>query len=249
MAKESSRLAAKNCVRYIKRKIKSILFRHYIFHHKMLHGLGVLPFSRNFGRERGTPVGRYYVESFLRKNSQYVRGRCLEFGDSRYRKLFPKVQTYQVVDLLPHAGVDLVCDIHDISSMPSCVFDSIICTQVFEHLAYPEKAAQSLHDLLVPGGVVLLTAPFISPIHYVPTDFRRFTPACLKMILEDAGLVVDEIDYGGNSLVGTGSLLGMVQEDFSRKELEYKDPSYPYNILVMAHRPVGLACVAPLRNN
>jgi hypothetical protein len=29
----------------------------------------------------------------------------------------------------------------------------------------------------------------------------------------------------------------MIHEDFSRQELERKDPVYPYNILVMAHRP------------
>ena len=121
--------------------------------------------------------------------------------------------------------------------MPLASFDSIICTQVFEHLAYPEKAAESLRLLLRPGGVVLLTAPFISQVHYVPTDYLRFTPDCLRLILEGVGLVVDEVDFGGNSLVSTGSLLGMVQEDFSDAELDQKDPVYPYNILVRAHRP------------
>ena len=84
---------------------------------------------------------------------------------------------------------------------------------------------------------LLLTAPFINPVHYVPTDFRRFTPECLEMLLRDAGFEIDSVDFGGNSLVGTGSLLGMVQEDFSVKELELKDPIYPYNVLVRAHRP------------
>ena len=32
------------------------------------------------------------------------------------------------------------------------------------------------------------------------------------------------------------TLLGMVQEDFTRAEMDRKDPVYPYNVLVRAHR-------------
>jgi hypothetical protein len=44
----------------------------------------------------------------------------------------------------------------------------------------------------------------------------------------------------------------MIHEDFSRQELERKDPVYPYNILVMAHRPdeselITLFDVHPMR--
>jgi hypothetical protein len=57
------------------------------------------------------------------------------------------------------------------------------------------------------------------------------------MIIKDAGFHVEIVSFGGNSLVGTGSLLGMVQEDFSVAELEAKDPIYPYNILIRARKP------------
>jgi SAM-dependent methyltransferase len=223
--------------KWLKHTIKAGLFRGYIIHHRLLHNIGVLPYSRNFGFERGTPVGRHYVESFFRKHASSVRGRCLDFGDDRYRSFFPLTSSYEVINLTPGDGVDYVCDVHDVTSMPQAAFDSIICPQVFEHLAWPEKAAESIKRLLKPGGILLLTAPFINPVHYVPTDYRRFTPECLAMILEDAGLVIDEISFGGNSLVGTGSLLGMVVQDFSKRELDHKDPVYPYNVLVRAHRP------------
>ena len=224
--------------RILRRSVKGSLFRGYILHHRLLHYIGVLPHSRSFGFERGTPVGRYYVENFLRTNASHVHGRCLDFGDDRYRSFFPLATSYEVVDVTPKDGVDYVCDIHDATSMPQAAFDTIICLQVFEHLAWPEKAAESIAQLLKPGGTLLLTAPFINPVHYVPTDYRRFTPECLTMILEQARLVVDEVTFGGNSLVGTGSLLGMVTQDFSNRELDLKDPVYPYNILVRARRPL-----------
>lgn len=219
--------------------IRRWLFRIYILHHRLMHRIGVLPFDRDFGDSRGTPVGRYYVEKFLRENADQVRGRCLEFGDPRYKSYFPAAEKYEVVSIKPGPGVDYVCDIHDPKGLPEGEYDSIVCTQVFEHLARPELAAQSLYRLLKPGGVLLLTAPFLNPVHGLPLDFRRFTPNALELILQDAGLVVDSIDFGGNSNVSLGSMLGMVQEDFTTKELEIKDPVYPYNCLIRAHRPTA----------
>lgn len=222
---------------HFKAIIRYALFRFYIQIHRFFHAIHVLPYSRNFGLERGSPVGRYYVEKFLRENADYIVGRCLEFGEPRYKPYFPKVREYEITDVVQRPGVKYVCDIHEPQGMPKNHFNAVICTQVFEHLAYPEKAAKSLFEIMAPGGVLLLTAPFINPVHYVPTDFRRFTPECLDMIIKDAGFNVEIVSFGGNSLVGTGSLLGMVQEDFSVAELEAKDPIYPYNILIRARKP------------
>jgi len=222
---------------HFKAIIRYALFRFYIQIHRFFHAIHVLPYSRNFGLERGSPVGRYYVEKFLRENADHIAGRCLEFGEPRYKPYFPKVREYEITDVVQRPGVKYVCDIHEPQGMPKNHFNAVICTQVFEHSAYPEKAAKSLFEIMAPGGVLLLTAPFINPVHYVPTDFRRFTPECLDMIIKDAGFNVEIVSFGGNSLVGTGSLLGMVQEDFSVAELEAKDPIYPYNILIRARKP------------
>jgi len=224
--------------RWMREFADRLLIRVYIYLHRYLHRRNVLPLDRNFGYSRGTPVGRYYVEKFLRESSGFVKGRCLEFGDHRYRSLFPNVSIYQVISIYAAPGVDYVCDIHDPVCLPEARFDSIICTQTIEHLVSPETAAKNLFRSLKPAGVLLLTAPFINNIHYDPTDFRRFSPEGVRLILESAGFVIEELDYGGNAAVSTGSLLGLATEDFSIEELDRKDPIYPYNVLVRARRPV-----------
>jgi SAM-dependent methyltransferase len=223
----------------MKRTLKRFFFYIYILHHRFLHRIGVLPYDRHFGVGRGTPVGRYYVDKFLKENAEFVRGRCLEFGNARYKSFFPGIGKHEVVDISAHAGVDYVCDIHDATGIPKGTFDAVICTQVFNQLAWPEKAAVSIFQLLRPGGVLLLTAPFLNPVDKAPTDFRRFTPDALDLILRAAGFAIDSISFGGNSNVGLGSLLGMVMEDFSIAEMEVRDPAYPYNCLIRAHRPEG----------
>ena len=220
-----------------KKGMRFILFKIYIQIHRFFFSMGVLPYSRRFGIERGSPIGRYYVEKFLRENADSVTGHCLEFGQDRYRSYFPNVTEYNVTDVVARPGVKYVCDIHDPIGIPRNHFNAVVCTQVFEHLAHPEKAAKSLYELIVPGGILLLTAPFINPIHYDPTDFRRFTPEGLELIVKEAGFDIEVLSFGGNALVSTGSLLGMVQEDFSIKELEQIDPIYPYNILIKARKP------------
>jgi SAM-dependent methyltransferase len=222
----------------IKRATREILFKIYVALHRYLHHVEVLPYSRNFGFGRGAPVGRYYIERFLRENADRVRGRCLEFGAPAYRALFPNAERYEVFSIIPGSEVNYLGDIHHPGDeVPRNAFDTVICTQVFEHLAWPEKAARSILGLLRPGGVLLLTAPFINPVHYAPTDYRRFTPEGLQLILEGAGFRIDAMDFGGNALVSTGGLLGMVVEDFSQAEMDLKDPIYPWNILVRARRP------------
>jgi len=216
---------------------KLILKKSYIYFYRFLHRVGVLPISRTFGAERGTPIGRYYIDLFLKKHSTTIKGRCLEFGGTTYKSYFPKAEQYEVISIQEGPGIDYVGDVHDINALPIGIFDSIICTQVFEHLSHPHIASKSLYSMMKPGGVLLFTVPFINNIHYSPTDFYRFTPDGCRLILEEAGFVIDDIDYGGNSLVSVGSLLGMVAEDFTKEELNIKDSIYPYNNLIKAIKP------------
>src|ERR1041384_1893415 len=46
------------------------------------------PISGEFGLDRGEPVDRYYVEKFLERHAEDIRGRVLEIGDDRYTKKF-----------------------------------------------------------------------------------------------------------------------------------------------------------------
>src|SRR6185503_1474005 len=46
------------------------------------------PVSRTFGYDRGLPVDRYYIESFLERNRRDIDGRTLEIGDDEYTRRF-----------------------------------------------------------------------------------------------------------------------------------------------------------------
>jgi SAM-dependent methyltransferase len=81
-------------------------------------------------------------------------------------------------------------------------YDVVICEQVIEHVVDPAAAATNLHALCAPGGHVIVSAPFLIPIHELPMyamhDYWRFTPRGLRLLLERAGLTVDSVGSWGN---------------------------------------------------
>jgi hypothetical protein len=48
----------------------------------------VTPLSREFGYDRGNPIDRYYIERFLARQADDIRGRVLEIGDNSYTRQF-----------------------------------------------------------------------------------------------------------------------------------------------------------------
>jgi SAM-dependent methyltransferase len=85
------------------------------------------------------------------------------------------------------------------SSFPA-KYDIIIAEQVFEHVRHPNRACKNIYSALKPGGLFLITVPFIFHIHPTPLDCWRWTPQGLSFLLQDSGFDVDNIivDSWGN---------------------------------------------------
>lgn len=64
-------------------------------------------------------------------------------------------------------------------------FDTIVLGEVLEHVRSPQLAIDNLRRLLRADGLLILTTPFIFPIHERPRDFFRFTRYGLEWLLRD----------------------------------------------------------------
>ena len=123
--------------------------------------------SRKFGYDRGQPIDRYYIENFLGCQAKDIKGRVLEIKDDTYSRRYggSRVEVSDVLDILEdNPWATVVADLTHAPHVPSDTFDCILCTQTL-HLIYDVRSAIStLHRILKPGGVLLVTVPGISQI-------------------------------------------------------------------------------------
>ena len=77
------------------------------------------------------------------------------------------------------------------ASTPSPGFAAILCTEVLEHVEDVDAAFAGLRRLVAADGVVVLTVPFVFPLHMEPYDFRRLTLHGIRRLAGDHGFSVE----------------------------------------------------------
>ena len=87
----------------------------------------------------------------------------------------------------------------DRAELQSQRFDTVYCVNVLEHLEHDVLALRMFHDVIVPGGRVLIFVPAVSAA-YGPLDaelghHRRYSRATLSRAFADAGLDLTMIRY------------------------------------------------------
>jgi SAM-dependent methyltransferase len=120
-------------------------------------------------------------------------------------------------------------------------FDVVLCEQVLEHVVDPVAAVRNLRGLCAPGGLVIVSTPFLIKVHEVPLflmkDYWRFTPRGLRTLLESAGLEVERVDSWGNRqcVVGNFSNWSMRRRWHSMKN----EPDFPVQVWGFARAPAA----------
>ncbi len=88
------------------------------------------------------------------------------------------------LDIDKNKNPDIVGDAHNIPFGDDS-FNTILCTEVLEHLKDPKKAIKEMKRVLKPGGRLILTTRFIFPIHTYEYDYYRFTEFDLRNLFKD----------------------------------------------------------------
>lgn len=65
------------------------------------------------------------------------------------------------------------------------VFDVVVAAEVLEHLHSPADGLGNVRRVLREGGRLILSTPFILPMHDRPHDYFRFTAHGLELLLRD----------------------------------------------------------------
>ncbi len=199
------------------------------------------PLSDHWGRERGRPIDRYYIEDFLAARRGAIRGRVLEVLNADYTDRFGVgVEQRDVLDVDPaNERATLVADLAEADEIPDNLFDCFILTQTLQYIYDLRGAVGHAHRILRPGGTLLCTVPTTSRIgrRELDREYWRLTAAACERIFRDTFTGGDvEIRSRGNVLTGIAFLVGMAAEELSRRELEFDDPFFPLLVTVYARK-------------
>ena len=133
---------------------------------------------------------------FARKNlssaiSEYsinIHGHLLDVGcgTKPYHSLF-KVESYRGLDIdSPITRKQGIADdLYDGTKFPyqNDSFESALCNQVLEHIFNPDEFLTEINRVLKPGGILLLTVPFVWDEHEQPYDYARYSSFGLNALL------------------------------------------------------------------
>jgi SAM-dependent methyltransferase len=138
--------------------------------------------------------------------------------------------------------VTIVSDLAVGDDIPDAAFDCVIVTQTLQMIFDASAAVHTLHRILRPGGVALLTVPGITRISRYDMDrwgqYWSFTTRSARRLFEDtfaAGNV--QVEAFGNVLAAVAFLHGIAAGELRAAELERHDPDYEVLVAVRARRP------------
>ena len=94
--------------------------------------------------------------------------------------------------------VNFVVDLNKSLPVANGLFDTVLCTDVLEHLYNPSNAFSEMTRVLKPGGKLILCVPFLYYLHEEPHDYFRYTEHSLRRFSKENQLeVVLLLAYGG----------------------------------------------------
>lgn len=161
---------------------------------------------------------RKSIKLFLDENINKYRGLFLDFGCGRmpYREYIIQNSTIE-----KYIGLDIENQIYQKESKPDIFWDgkriplddgsidTVMATEVFEHISDIESALSEIYRVLKPGGVLYFTVPYLWPLHDVPHDEYRYTPFSLQRHLKSVGFSNIVIKPTGGWNAALAQMLGL----------------------------------------
>lgn len=211
---------------------------------------------------QGESIADYSIRDAVLRHSEFVTGTVLDLGcGSRPFEAFfnGRVRHWIGADFPstghPHAQPDVIADGMKLP-LADQAFDTVLCTQVLEHVPEPVELLREAWRVLRPGGYLVLTAPQYNALHGEPEDFYRYTKYGLDHLAKKVGFSVRRIEPIGGfislftfvttihcGLLRSWPLHGLWQWMGWKLDGEFSRPKDCIGYLLVARRPEAPANV------
>lgn len=145
-------------------------------------------------------VAQYYRKMI----PMHAGGKLLDLGCGKvplfgaYRNLVDEVTCVDWENSLhKNEHLDIVADLNEPLPLDSSNFDTVILSDVLEHIREPQQLMGEIFRVLKPGGKLIMNVPYFYWLHEEPYDYYRYTKHALKYLAEKAGMEVLEIESLG----------------------------------------------------
>ncbi|CAD5372641.1 Methyltransf_11 domain-containing protein [Rubrivivax sp. A210] len=146
---------------------------------------------------------------------RHARGRLVDLGCGKaplYGLYGPLASDVTCADWPQsvHASpyLDRAVDLNGPLPFADAAFDTIVLSDVLEHLSAPQALWNEMARVLAPGGHAFVNTPFLYGIHEAPHDYARYTEFGLRRFARQSGLDVVTLVAVGGSLEVMADLLG-----------------------------------------
>lgn len=147
------------------------------------------------------------VTAYERALQQHARGSLIDLGCGKAPLTgiyAPLVSTFHWADWCtsPHApsNLDFEVDLSNPLPIQDSAYDTVLLSDVLEHLPEPARLLREIKRILRPGGRLIVGVPFLYWVHEEPHDHFRFTKYQLEHLGRTAELDIEEITELGGAL-------------------------------------------------
>jgi SAM-dependent methyltransferase len=155
--------------------------------------------------------------------------------------------------------LDYECDLSQPLPFADAEFDTLILSDVLEHIATPDSLWGEIARILKPNGIAFVNTPFYYWLHEEPHDYHRYTCFALQRLAERAGFEVILLKALGGSpevfadllakhfiripLAGRACAVALqeatrlfVRTKIGRRMSEYSAAKFPFGYFMLARK-------------
>lgn len=143
---------------------------------------------------------RKILDKLLEENKNCYKGIVLDIGGrdrGKFKKPKDKVKKWIFADIEEKYDPDIILNVCNMKQIQDESVDVINAIELFEHVENPEKGLKECYRVLKKDGVMILSVPFLYPIHADPYDFQRWTEEKWKKVLEEIGFKIEKLEIMG----------------------------------------------------